>query len=142
MFLRRFANHPITTQATIPAILLALKRNKGYLSSFGADTFAHRCLAFPRLPKASHLLTNGVQLMSVRFTQCCPTCGRRIQIQTTLLGRTVACQHCRAEFVAQLESEQELPSVKAQASQTESDPLMARVDALLAQSSQDAAVRS
>ncbi|MEE2935176.1 MAG: response regulator [Planctomycetota bacterium] len=79
--------------------------------------------------------------MSVRFTQCCPTCGRRIQIQTTLLGRTVACQHCQAEFVSQLESEQELPPVNAQASQTESDPLMARVDALLAQSSQDAAAR-
>jgi hypothetical protein len=80
--------------------------------------------------------------MSVRFTQCCPTCGRRIQIQTTLLGCTVACQHCRAEFVSQLESEQELPSVNPQASQTEPDPLMARVDALLAQSSQDSAVRS
>ena len=79
--------------------------------------------------------------MSVRFTQCCPTCGRRIQIQTTLLGRTVACQHCQAEFVSRLESEQELPPVNAQASQTESDPLMARVDALLAQSSQDAAAR-
>ncbi|MDG2222570.1 MAG: response regulator [Rubripirellula sp.] len=80
--------------------------------------------------------------MSVRFTQCCPTCGRRIQIQTTLLGRTVACQHCRAEFVAQLDSEQEAPVVNAPASSVEPDPLMARVDALLAQSSQDAAVRS
>ena len=36
----------------------------------------------------------------VRFTRSCPTCGRRIQIRGSLLGRLVACQHCNAEFVA------------------------------------------
>lgn len=36
----------------------------------------------------------------VRFTRSCPTCGRRIQIRGSLLGRMVACRHCNAEFVA------------------------------------------
>ncbi|QEF98859.1 hypothetical protein Mal15_29160 [Stieleria maiorica] len=36
----------------------------------------------------------------VRFTRSCPTCGRRIQIRGSLLGRVVACRHCNAEFVA------------------------------------------
>ena len=71
--------------------------------------------------------------MSVRFTQCCPTCGRRVQIRATLLGCTVACQHCRAEFVAEIESERRFDA--AEPTVEESDPLMARVDALLAQSS-------
>ena len=38
--------------------------------------------------------------MSVRFSQSCPTCGRRIEVRTALLGHVVACQHCGAEFVA------------------------------------------
>ncbi len=38
--------------------------------------------------------------MSVRFTQSCPTCGRRVEIRASLLGSVVACQHCKAEFVA------------------------------------------
>jgi len=38
--------------------------------------------------------------MSIRFTQSCPTCGRRIDIRATLLGCTVACQHCGAAFTA------------------------------------------
>ncbi len=36
----------------------------------------------------------------VRFTRSCPTCGRLIQIRGSLLGKTVACRHCNAEFVA------------------------------------------
>ncbi|MCM2370555.1 response regulator [Aporhodopirellula aestuarii] len=38
--------------------------------------------------------------MSIKFTQSCPTCGRRIDIRASLLGCTVACQHCGAEFTA------------------------------------------
>lgn len=38
--------------------------------------------------------------MSLRFNQSCPTCGRRIEIRIELLGRSVACPHCSAEFVA------------------------------------------
>ncbi|OYP32342.1 hypothetical protein CGZ80_19955 [Rhodopirellula sp. MGV] len=36
----------------------------------------------------------------IRFTRSCPTCGRRIQIRGSLLGREVSCQHCNAKFVA------------------------------------------
>ncbi len=38
--------------------------------------------------------------MPLHFTQSCPTCGRRVQVHTRLLGQKVACQHCHAEFVA------------------------------------------
>ena len=38
--------------------------------------------------------------MSIKFTQSCPTCGRRMDIRAALLGCTVACQHCGAEFTA------------------------------------------
>ncbi len=41
-----------------------------------------------------------VQASYMRFTQSCPTCGRRVQIRASLMGCTVACQHCKAEFVA------------------------------------------
>jgi len=75
--------------------------------------------------------------MSVRFTQCCPTCGRRIQIRATLLGCTVACQHCRAEFVAEPEARPEVESTESSDPNASADPLMARVEELLAQSSQD-----
>lgn len=34
------------------------------------------------------------------FDQSCPTCGRRLQIRVDLLGRIVACKHCRAQFTA------------------------------------------
>jgi hypothetical protein len=39
--------------------------------------------------------------MSVRFTQSCPTCGRRIEVRASLMGCDVRCQHCDAVFVAQ-----------------------------------------
>lgn len=34
------------------------------------------------------------------FVQECPTCGRRLLVRIELLGRTVACQHCQAQFLA------------------------------------------
>jgi uncharacterized protein (DUF983 family) len=34
------------------------------------------------------------------FIQGCPTCGRRLQVRVTYLGKKVACKHCRAEFTA------------------------------------------
>ncbi len=43
--------------------------------------------------------------MSLRFTQSCPTCGRRVEIRASLLGSIVACQHCLAEFKASAEDE-------------------------------------
>jgi hypothetical protein len=68
--------------------------------------------------------------MSVRFTQSCPTCGRRVQIRTSLLGCTVACQHCKGEFVAETglegdRAEGAMETVEA------TDPLMERVELAL-----------
>jgi predicted RNA-binding Zn-ribbon protein involved in translation (DUF1610 family) len=36
----------------------------------------------------------------LRFAQTCDTCGRWLDVRIELLGRTVACPHCQAEFVA------------------------------------------
>ncbi|MCC7086456.1 MAG: hypothetical protein IT427_15760 [Pirellulales bacterium] len=36
----------------------------------------------------------------VYFVQECPTCGRRLQIRVSYLGKRVVCQHCMAEFAA------------------------------------------
>lgn len=68
--------------------------------------------------------------MALRFTQSCPTCGRRVEVRAALLGCTVACQHCRAEFVAEPGVESTHPQVTECDS---SDDLMARVDQLLQQ---------
>jgi hypothetical protein len=38
-------------------------------------------------------------LVSV-FYQQCPVCGRSLRIPVQYFGHTVACQHCRGEFVA------------------------------------------
>ena len=38
--------------------------------------------------------------MPLHFTQSCPTCGRRLQVHTRLLGQNVACQHCHGQFIA------------------------------------------
>jgi hypothetical protein len=73
--------------------------------------------------------------MTLRFTQSCPTCGRRVEVRATLLGCTVACQHCRAEFVAEPGISMELP--RGQAVQSDSsDDLMARVEELLQRTDQ------
>ncbi len=67
--------------------------------------------------------------MIVRFTQSCPTCGRRIEIRAALLGRTVGCQHCKAEFIAepgfQGGGKEEIAEMDS------SDDLLARADQLL-----------
>ena len=63
----------------------------------------------------------------VRFIRSCPTCGRRIQIRGSLLGRVVACGHCNAEFVAS--SSDEMPGQVDEATR-----LMERVDSMLSQS--------
>ncbi len=73
--------------------------------------------------------------MTLRFTQPCPTCGRRVEIRASLLGRTVACQHCRAEFVAEPGFERgERTETRVNSS---SDDLMARVDQLLRRSDEE-----
>ncbi len=34
------------------------------------------------------------------FERHCPTCGRPLQVRISLLGKSVRCPHCRAEFIA------------------------------------------
>ena len=62
----------------------------------------------------------------IRFTRSCPTCGRRVEIRPALLGCSVACQHCKAEFVASV-SDDERHRID------ENHRLMARVDQMLEQ---------
>ena len=68
--------------------------------------------------------------MSVHFTQPCPTCGRRVQIQASLLGCTVACQHCKGEFVAEAGLDREAAEGILKVDEA-SDPLMVRVQRAL-----------
>ncbi len=62
--------------------------------------------------------------MSIKFTQACPTCGRRIDVRASLLGCTVACQHCGAEFTASAHEESTF-------GRAEGDDLLARVEKAL-----------
>ena len=78
--------------------------------------------------------------MSVRFTQSCPTCGRRLQIRASLLGCTVACQHCRAEFVAETGAVGRNTVPQAGDSCDSSDDLMGRVEQALKRADQQAAM--
>lgn len=66
--------------------------------------------------------------MPYKFTQPCPTCGRHVRIAIEYLGRSVACQHCQAEFFANGHDGEERPSSMAQ-------PLMERVEAILSRTS-------
>ncbi|HBV62390.1 MAG TPA: response regulator [Rhodopirellula sp.] len=83
--------------------------------------------------------------MSVRFTQSCPTCGRRIQFRASLMGCDVRCQHCDAVFVAQHDNAHpEKASQDAVLSQTaddyESELLMNRVQQALNRAEESAAI--
>ena len=62
--------------------------------------------------------------MTIKFTQSCPTCGRRIDVRASLLGCTVACQHCGAEFTAAASDEQPL-------SRESGEALLLRVESAL-----------
>ena len=59
---------------------------------------------------------------SVRYTQSCPTCGRRIQVRASLIGSSVACQHCNAKFIASSDDQRRVEEDRA---------LMARVERVL-----------
>jgi ribosomal protein L37AE/L43A len=66
----------------------------------------------------------------IRFNRSCPTCGRRVQIRASLLGSTVSCQHCNAEFTA---------SANDDAGEFNSEcRLMARVERALERSAESA----
>jgi ssDNA-binding Zn-finger/Zn-ribbon topoisomerase 1 len=38
--------------------------------------------------------------MATYFVQDCPTCGRRLQVRVSYLGKLVVCQHCRGQLEA------------------------------------------
>jgi ribosomal protein L37AE/L43A len=59
------------------------------------------------------------------FVQACPTCGRKLQVRVTYLGKWIACQHCSAQFAAC--DPQSPESLTSDSSVT----LLARVDQLL-----------
>jgi len=60
------------------------------------------------------------------YEQPCPTCSRRLRICVAYLGKRVACQHCRAEFVAAD------PAIGA-APEIDGDDLLRRANELLAE---------
>ena len=87
--------------------------------------------------------------MSLRFTQSCPTCGRRIEVRASLMGCDVRCQHCDAVFVAhQGDRDEDADQLGGQPRQFHakasddfgSDPLMDRVQQALNRAEESAAV--
>ena len=38
--------------------------------------------------------------MATSITESCEVCGRRIEIDRSLLGQSVSCPHCQASFLA------------------------------------------
>lgn len=63
----------------------------------------------------------------VYYVQECPTCGRRLQIRVSYLGKRVVCQHCMAEFAAS-----DPAGKPAAAPISDSSSLLLRADELLA----------
>ena len=59
------------------------------------------------------------------FVQECPICGRNLQVRLEYLGRHVACQHCRGQFVASD------PATRPVSSWLTGGDLLSRVDQLL-----------
>ena len=59
------------------------------------------------------------------FVQACPTCGRKLQVRVTYLGKRIACHHCSAQFAACDPQSPESPISDS------SVTLLARVDQLL-----------
>ena len=71
--------------------------------------------------------------MSLQFTQPCPTCGRRIRVQASLMGHSVACPHCNAQFNANAVARDGRTKTNHLVDTRPHDPLMARVEKALAQ---------
>lgn len=66
--------------------------------------------------------------MPLHFKQSCPVCGRRLEVPARLLGHTIGCQHCTAEFRAGENQEESSSAADG------GDALLARVEAILARS--------
>lgn len=69
--------------------------------------------------------------MPLHFTQSCPTCGRRVQVRASLVGYTVVCQHCSAEFEARSINRTCDSIGDDDVGESSKDPLMARVEEAL-----------
>lgn len=50
--------------------------------------------------RSNHDTDHAAQGFRVFFQQGCPVCGRRLEIDVSLLGKRVYCQHCGGGFVA------------------------------------------
>ena len=61
------------------------------------------------------------------YVQECPTCGRRLKVRVDYLGKSIACQHCRAIFEACDPASQSRRSAVSS-----SADLLARVNELIA----------
>ena len=97
-----------------------------------------RVTILPSRKSIAYQMTNGVLFMSVRFTQSCPTCGRRIQVRASLMGCDVRCQHCDAVFVAHEDSM--YSPVQSRVTEDLNDPLMHRVEQALSRAEESAVV--
>ena len=83
--------------------------------------------------------------MSLHFTQSCPTCGRRMRVRASLMGMSVACQHCNATFDADGHDEPSTEafttsSVQDVEAMQPHDPLMARVERALKMASDQSTI--
>lgn len=63
------------------------------------------------------------------FVQDCPTCGRRLQVRVSFLGKPIVCPHCCGRFDAC-----DPDNSVAQPAASSSNALLQRVDELLASS--------
>lgn len=77
-------------------------------------------------PSGKTVVGDAAMSKPVYYVQECPTCGRRLQIRVSYLGKRVVCQHCMAEFAASD------PDGKPAAPAHDSSSLLLRADELLA----------
>lgn len=66
-------------------------------------------------------------MINASFAQACPACNRTLRVRRAYLEHRVICQHCKAEFVAVDESQQNMSQESWQ------DSLLQRADNLLRQ---------
>jgi hypothetical protein len=70
-------------------------------------------------------LTGKLIMINTSFAQDCPACSRKLRVRLAYLGRQVACQHCKAEFIAAETASRSSPQADWR------DSLLQRADELL-----------
>jgi hypothetical protein len=78
-------------------------------------------------PSGKTVVGDTAMSKPVYYVQECPTCGRRLQIRVSYLGKRVVCQHCMAEFAAA-----DPAGAPAAPASESSSSLLLRADELLA----------